>query len=275
MKVLILGSGGREHAFAWKVAQSNLVEKIFCLPGNEGVSFIQKVSRVSGSVTDIPYIVSKAKELSIDLVIVGPEDPLSLGVSDALEKEGIKVFGPSKEAAQLEASKVFSKNFMMENNIPTAKAFSCETYESAMAVLDSWDFNSGVVIKADELAAGKGVVVTDSEEEARKTIFDFMKNPECTVKTKKVLIEEKLIGKKLRHLPFVTEKTLFPLVMPVTIKEWGTMTLALILAEWVDIRLRIGQLNPRKNLLKKRFLKKFLKACLGGELLIRDFYLPG
>ncbi len=196
MNVLILGSGGREHALAWKIAQSNLVDKIFCLPGNEGVSFIQKVSRISGAVTDIPYIVGKAKELSIDLVIVGPEDPLSLGVSDALEKEGIKVFGPSKEAAQLEASKVFSKNFMMENEIPTAKAYSCDSYEAAMAVLDSWDFNFGVVIKADELAAGKGVVVTDNEEEARKTIFDFMKNPDCTVKSKKVLIEEKLVGKE-------------------------------------------------------------------------------
>jgi phosphoribosylamine--glycine ligase len=197
MKVLILGSGGREHAMAWKVAQSKLANAIYCLPGNDGMTFIEKVSKIPGSVSDIPLIVSKAKELSIDLVIVGPEDPLSLGVTDALEKEGIKVFGPSKEAAKLEASKVFSKNFMLENDIPTAKSFSCDSYESAMKVLDSWDFNSGVVIKADELAAGKGVVVTSSEAEARKTLFDFMKNPDCTVKASKVLIEEKLSGKEV------------------------------------------------------------------------------
>lgn len=197
MKVLILGSGGREHAMAWKVAQSNLVDAIYCLPGNDGMTFIQKLSRVPGSVSDIPSVVSKAKELSIDLVIVGPEDPLSLGIADALEKENILVFGPSKEAAKLEASKVFSKNFMMENDIPTAKAYSCESYEAAMAVLDSWDFSSGVVIKADELAAGKGVVVTSYEAEARQTLFDFMKNPDCTVKAKKVLIEERLSGKEV------------------------------------------------------------------------------
>ncbi len=197
MKVMILGSGGREHALSWKVAQSDLVDSVYCLPGNDGVTFLKKVTRVAGSVSDIPFVVSKAKDLSIDLVIVGPEDPLSLGVADALEKVGVKVFGPSKEAAQLEASKVFSKSFMVENNIPTAKAFSCESYESAMEVLKTWEFSSGVVIKADELAAGKGVVVTDSEEVARKTLFDFMKNPDCTVKAKKVLIEERLMGKEV------------------------------------------------------------------------------
>lgn len=197
MKILLIGSGGREHAFSWKMSQSPLVQKIYGLPGNAGMAFNDKVELVPGKVTDIDFIVKTAKDLAIDLVVVGPEQPLSLGLVDALEKEGVVTFGPTKEAAQLESSKVYSKRFMNEYGIPTAKASEYHSYKEAMASLDSWDLEKGIAIKADELAAGKGVVVTCDREEAEKVLFDFMENPECSVKTKSILIEEKLTGKEV------------------------------------------------------------------------------
>ncbi|RLA63370.1 MAG: phosphoribosylamine--glycine ligase [Epsilonproteobacteria bacterium] len=197
MKILLLGSGGREHAMAWKMAQSEMVENLYVLPGNDGMALLPKVSTLFGSVTDIPLILKTSKELGIDLVVIGPENPLSEGVTDALEEKGVKVFGPSRQAAQLESSKVFSKNFMVEYDIPTAKALSFDNYDEAKAAMEKWDITQGIVIKADELAAGKGVVVTKDRVEAEKTLFDFMKNPDCTVKTKRVLLEEMLTGKEV------------------------------------------------------------------------------
>lgn len=197
MKILLLGSGGREHALAWKMSQSTAVDNLYVLPGNDGMTSLPKISKISGSVTDIPFIVETSLDLGIDLVVVGPENPLSEGVADALEEKGINVFGPSRKGAQLESSKVFSKNFMVEYNIPTAKALSFDNYQDAKAAMDQWDVTQGIVIKADELAAGKGVVVTKDRAEAEKTLFDFMENPDCTVTTKKVLFEEMLTGKEV------------------------------------------------------------------------------
>jgi phosphoribosylamine--glycine ligase len=197
MKILLLGSGGREHALAWKMSQSTAVDNLYVLPGNDGMTSLPKISKIYGSVTDVPFIVKTSLDLGIDLVVVGPENPLSEGVADALEEKGINVFGPSRKAAQLESSKVFSKNFMVEYNIPTAKALSFDNYQDAKAAMDQWDVTQGIVIKADELAAGKGVVVTKDRAEAEKTLFDFMENPDCTVTTKKVLFEEMLTGKEV------------------------------------------------------------------------------
>ncbi|TDJ07228.1 MAG: phosphoribosylamine--glycine ligase [Deltaproteobacteria bacterium] len=197
MKILLLGSGGREHAMAWKMSQSPLVETLYVLPGNDGMTSLDKVSKLSGSVTDVPLIVETSIDLGIDLVVVGPENPLSEGVANALEEKGINVFGPSRQAAQLESSKVFSKNFMVEYDIPTARALIFDNFADAKAAMERWDVTQGIVIKADELAAGKGVVVTKDRAEAEKTLFDFMENPDCTVNTKKVLLEEMLMGKEV------------------------------------------------------------------------------
>jgi len=197
MKILMIGSGGREHAMSWKLAGSPLAEKIYVLPGNDGMSLIPKIELVPGKDSDIEHIVTKALELEVDLVVVGPERPLAMGLVDALEKAGITAFGPSKEASKLEASKVFSKKFMNELGIPTAKSKEYSYYKDAILDLVRWDLRRGIAIKADELAGGKGVVVTSDKEAAKKVLYNFMENPNCAVKTKKILIEEKLIGKEV------------------------------------------------------------------------------
>jgi phosphoribosylamine--glycine ligase len=198
MNVLLLGSGGREHALAWKLSKSSEISKIYVFPGNDGMRNNEKVEllkKTEGELLD--FISQKAKELNVSLVIVGPENLLEMGVVDRLEKEGIPVLGPSQEAAKLESSKIFSKEFMRKNNIPTAKSEGYHSYEDAIEGLKKWDINLGVAIKADELAAGKGVVVTSDIDKAHETLFDFMKNPDCSVKTKSILIEQKLFGKEV------------------------------------------------------------------------------
>jgi phosphoribosylamine--glycine ligase len=196
MKLLMIGSGGREHAMSWKLAQSSQVEKVFVAPGNDGMTLTPKVELLSLNIKDHKIILDKVKELGIELVVVGPEQPLADGLVDFLEDNNVLAFGPSREAAQLEASKVFSKKFMNEFEIPTARSKEYNSYDQALADLENWDLNKGIALKADELAGGKGVVVTHDVEEAKKTLYDFMENPECTVKTKSILIEEKLVGKE-------------------------------------------------------------------------------
>lgn len=189
--VFLIGSGGREHAMAWKISQSPQLGKLYAFPGNDGIAALEKAECLTGDV------LSAANEIKPDLIIIGPEQPLAEGLTDQLEEKGFAVFGPSQYAAQLESSKVFSKNFMVKNDIPTAKHVDCSDYDAALNALENWNDTKGFVIKADALAAGKGVVVTDDREEARKTIHDFMVNPDCTVQTDKILIEEKLSGKEV------------------------------------------------------------------------------
>ena len=141
-------------------------------------------------------ILELAQQLKPDLVVIGPEAALAKGVTDLLEASGFAVYGPSQAAAELETSKIFSKQVMAENNVPTAKSRSYEGYESAMQDLDNWDFERGVVLKSDALAEGKGVVVTHDRAEAEAVLYDFMVNPDVSIKTDRILIEEKLIGKE-------------------------------------------------------------------------------
>lgn len=203
MTVLLLGSGGREHALAWKMAQSPLVSKIAVLPGNEGMAGVECVA---GDALEV------AQNLKADLIVVGPEKPMADGTTDKLARAGFKVMGPSQAAAQLESSKIFSKNFMVAEGIATAKAQTCENYEAAVAALAAWDVeNSGIVIKADGLAAGKGVVVTQSREEAEKTLYDFMRDPVCTVKADRVLLEEVLKGREVSAFAVCDGETFIPL----------------------------------------------------------------
>jgi len=196
MKVLIIGSGGREHVLAWKISQSPLVDKIFCAPGNGGISGIAECVNIS--VNDIASLVKFAKEQEIGLTVVGPEAPLVLGVVDAFEAEGLKVFGPSKDAAQLEGSKVFSKEFMYENNIPTAP------FETFTDILEAKEFISQIelplVIKADGLAAGKGVIICQTLDEANKALDQIMTEKVFDDAGDNVVIEACLKGEEVSIL---------------------------------------------------------------------------
>ena len=158
MKVLIVGGGGREHAIAWKVAQSPKVEKIYCAPGNAGIAGLAEC--VDIGVMDFDAQVTFAREHGIDLVIVGPDDPLAAGAADAFEAAGLRVFGPRKNAAILEGSKAFSKDLMKKYNIPTASYETFDSAEDALAYLE--DAPMPIVLKADGLALGKGVLICNT-----------------------------------------------------------------------------------------------------------------
>ena len=197
-KVLLLGGGGREHALAWKLAQSPLVNAIHAMPGNDGLATLAKVTCMAGNPADVATVIAAVKNLGIGLVVIGPEKPLEAGVSDALDAAGIPVMGPVKNAARLESSKIFAKEFMSEFGIPTAPFKVCDDHGAAVAALKEWDIEgAGVVIKADGLSAGKGVVVTNDRAEALQTLYDFMVNPACTVKSSRILLEQKLYGKEV------------------------------------------------------------------------------
>jgi len=197
-KVLIIGSGGREHAFAWKIAQSKYVEKVYVAPGNDGMNDQNKIITVDISENDFAKIAEFARLHQIALVIIGPEKPLSQGIVDYLENQDIRVIGPKQEAAKLESSKIFAKKFMIDHHIPTADFEFYDNYEIALEALSHWEIETkGIVIKADELASGKGVVVTHDRKEAQKTLYDFMMNPHCSINAKNILLEEKLEGREV------------------------------------------------------------------------------
>ncbi len=195
MKLLLLGSGGREHALAWKIAQSPKIEKLFIAPGNAGTALVGE--NVSIAATDFPSIKSFVLEKGIDMVVVGPEDPLVKGVYDFFKDDAslkhIPVIGPSKEGARLEGSKDFAKAFMMRHAIPTAgyKSITAETLEEGYVFLDS--LQAPYVLKADGLAAGKGVLIIDSKEQAKKELDDMLKGMFGDA-SKTVVIEEFLDG---------------------------------------------------------------------------------
>src|SRR3989339_29355 len=197
-KILIIGRGGREHAFAWKIAQSKQVEKVFVAPGNDGMNDQNKIITVDILETDFSGIAEFAKFNQIALVIIGPEKPLSCGIVDYLQDQGVNVIGPSKLAAKLESSKIFAKKFMIDHHIPTADFEFYDNYENALQALSHWEIEKkGIVIKADELASGKGVVVTHDRKEAKQTLYDFMMNPHCSINSKNILLEEKLVGREV------------------------------------------------------------------------------
>lgn len=208
MKVLIIGSGGREHAIAYALNKSPMVDEIHAIPGNPGIAEIG--FNHSGSVEDLDYILDFVKNNQIDLTVVGPEVPLCLGIADLLEANGFKVFGPKKHAATLEGSKVFSKNFMKKHHIPTAESKEVESYEEALAVIDN--FSYPVVVKADGLAAGKGVVICENYEEAKNALTDMMVNGVLSDAGTKVVIEEFLKGFECSLLCFTDGDAIIPMV---------------------------------------------------------------
>ncbi|KAI5784467.1 phosphoribosylglycinamide synthetase [Pyronema domesticum] len=200
MKILVVGSGGREHALAWRLAQSPSVEAIFVAPGNGGTGSVDKTSNVEIGVEDYTKLVEFATANEVDLVVPGPEVPLVGGIEGYFRKVGIPCFGPSKEAAQMEGSKAFSKDFMARHNIPTAEYRNFTDYEEAKKYVDSVSHN--VVIKADGLAAGKGVIIPTTKEEAHEALKQIMVTKEFGSAGNEVVIEEFMEGDELSILTF-------------------------------------------------------------------------
>ena len=208
MKILVVGGGGREHAICWKLSNEANVEKIYCAPGNAGISNVAECIDIGDS--DIENLLKFAKENQIDLTIVGPEIPLVAGIVDAFEKEGLKIFGPNKKCAQLEGSKAFSKDFMIRHNLPTAKYKEYTDLDEAISEIDS--FGYPVVIKADGLAAGKGVVIPENREDAITTLKEMMSDKKFGKAGDKIVVEEFLNGIETSILAFVDNDTIVPMV---------------------------------------------------------------
>lgn len=208
MKILIIGSGGREHAIAWKLSNESNVKEIYCAPGNAGISDVAKCLNINE--TDTDSLVKFAKENKIDLTIVGPEVPLVNGIVDEFEKENLRIFGPNKKCSQLEGSKAFCKDFMIRHNIPTAKYKEYTDLEKAISEIDS--FGYPVVIKADGLAAGKGVVISENKEDAISTLKDMMEDKKFGNAGEKIVVEEFLKGIETSILAFVDNDTIVPMV---------------------------------------------------------------
>lgn len=208
MKILVVGGGGREHTIVWKIAQSPLAEKIYCAPGNGGISELAECVNISA--TDIDSMVKFAKDNEIDLVMVAPDDPLVLGMVDAMEAEGIRAFGPRANAAIIEGSKVFSKELMKKYGIPTA-AYEVFT-DSASAIEYVKKGTYPAVIKAEGLALGKGVIIAQNEEEAVEGIKEIMDDKKFGDSGSRVVIEEYLTGPEVSVLAFTDGKTVCPMV---------------------------------------------------------------
>ena len=207
MRVLIIGSGGREHALAWKLSQSPRVKEIFIAPGNGGTRDYGRNTPIKDS--DLPGLVAFAKEQKIDLVVPGPELPLVLGVVDAMQAAGILCFGPSKYAAQLEGSKAFAKEIMRAAGIPTAAFAEFTDLESARAYVR--EKGAPIVVKADGLAAGKGVIVAKTEAEALTALDEIMGKKIFSAAGAKVILEEALVGEEASLLAFCDGEDVLPL----------------------------------------------------------------
>ncbi len=209
MKILVVGSGGREHAIIRKLKQSPKAEKIYCCPGNGGISADAECIDIKAM--DIDGVVRFSKEHHIDLVVVAPDDPLAAGMVDALNAEGIMTFGPTKAAAQIEASKVFSKNLMRDFHIPTASYEVFDDPAQALTYIEQKN-EYPVVIKADGLALGKGVIIATSHEEAKEGLHDIMEEKVFGASGNHVVVEEFLTGPEVSVLAFVDGKTVVPMV---------------------------------------------------------------
>lgn len=276
MRVLLIGSGGREDALAWKMAQSPRVEKIFIAPGNGGTS--KYGENVNIPVEDISELVNFAKNNKIDLTMVGPEIPLVMGIVDAFEEEGLKVVGPSKLAAQMEGSKDFAKALMIKYNIPTAAYGTFTDYESALAYVN--EKGAPIVIKADGLAAGKGVIVAMDIDTARKAVADIMQDKMFGSSGARVVIEEFMEGEEASLLAFTDGNVIVPMVSAQDHKRvfdgdrgpntggMGTYSPAPVVTEEVYKKIYDKVLVPTIEGLKKEGIK--YKGILYAGLMIKN-----
>ncbi len=209
MKILIVGSGGREHALAWKAQQSSQVETVFVAPGNAGTALEPSVVNITIAVDDIDALLAFAQQEAIDLTIIGPEIPLVLGIVDRFQEAGLKCFGPSAKAAQLEGSKTFCKDFMIRHNIPTAAYQSFTDLAQATAYIKQQ--GAPIVVKADGLAAGKGVIVAQTEQEAIAAVEDMLSGNVFGIAGNRVVIEEFLGGEEASFIVIADGKHALPM----------------------------------------------------------------
>ncbi|HWR60547.1 MAG TPA: phosphoribosylamine--glycine ligase [Clostridia bacterium] len=208
MKILVIGSGGREHAIVSKLAESSRVDKLYCAPGNGGIAELAECVAISAD--DVEGLRDFAVSSGIDLTVVGPEVPLSLGIADSFENRGLRIFGPCRRGAMLESSKAFSKDFMIRNKIPTAAYKVYYEPEKAKQEIDSFGYPA--VIKADGLAAGKGVIIAQSREEAVAAIDDMLMAKKFGEAGSRIVVEEFLTGYEASILAFVDGRTAVPMV---------------------------------------------------------------
>ncbi|MFC1495479.1 phosphoribosylamine--glycine ligase [Thermodesulfobacteriota bacterium] len=209
MKVMIIGSGGREHALAWKAAKSPSVERVYVAPGNAGTALEPGVENIELGVTDIDALVQFALDNSVELTIIGPEAPLVEGIVDVFRNSGLKCFGPSKDASRLEGSKVFTKDFLKRHGIPTAEYRVFAEFEPARKYIMSVDLP--VVVKADGLAAGKGVIIAQTSDEAISATRDMLSGVSFGDAGKKIIVEECLRGEEASFIVMVDGKNILPL----------------------------------------------------------------
>jgi phosphoribosylamine--glycine ligase len=207
MKVLVIGSGGREHALVWKISQSPRVKEVYCAPGNGGISRLARCVAIAA--TDLAALARFAKDTKIDLTVVGPEMPLCMGITDLFQKEGLKIFGPSKGAAQIEGSKAFAKDLMKKYNIPSARYRVFANRDEAVAYVKQQ--GAPIVVKADGLAAGKGVILCETVAEALAALDLIMVKREFGEAGDHVIIEERLVGEEASFIAFSDGTRVLPL----------------------------------------------------------------
>ncbi len=217
MNILVIGSGGREHTIAWKLAQSSLVDKIYCVPGNAGIADLAEC--LEAETDNLSGFLEIARQKRIDCTIVGPEVPLSLGIVDLFEDNGYPIFGPRRKAAEIESSKVFAKQIMNKYHIPTARSQDFEDYYEALSYLEKQSFP--LVIKADGLAAGKGVIITKDRFEAELALGKIMKERKFGEAGRRVLIEEFLSGEEVSMLAFSDGRNILPMITSQDHKKIG------------------------------------------------------
>lgn len=210
MRILVVGSGGREHTLVWKLAQSSKVTQVFCAPGNGGTANVSQ--NVALSATQIEALATFVQDQRIDLTVVGPELPLTLGIVDYFTEKGLNIIGPTKGAAQLEGSKIFAKDFMNRHNVPTANYLACESYKETLASIRCNKLGYPLVIKADGLAAGKGVVITQTMLEAESVVRQMMQDRIFGKAGEKVLLEEHLEGEEVSFMIFSDGDHILPMV---------------------------------------------------------------
>ncbi|NOZ84658.1 MAG: phosphoribosylamine--glycine ligase [Deltaproteobacteria bacterium] len=209
MKILLVGSGGREHAMAWKITSSPMVDELLCVPGSDAILSLPKAKNSGVDQGDLVALADYASKQCVDLTVIGPEAPLVDGITDEFAKRGLKVFGPSKRAAMLEGSKIFCKELLLRNNIPTAGAEFYDDYEKAASALENWE--PPVVVKADGLAAGKGVVVCDTRDKAREALKSMLVDKTFGAAGERVIIEECLVGEEASFIAITDGEVVLPL----------------------------------------------------------------
>lgn len=276
MKVLLIGSGGREHALAWKLNQSEKVTHIFCVPGNPGMTNLTKCENINLDINDINCLADFAQKNEVALTVVGPEVPLVNGIADIFMERGLALFGPSKLAAQIEGSKAFSKKLMEKYHIPTAFFKICKSSAEAKAVIQMK--GTPIVIKADGLAAGKGVVVATTEKEAFDAVDMMMGEKKFGKAADQVVIEEFLPGEEASLLAFTDGKTVVPMIAAQDHKRiydndkgantggMGSYAPAPILTDALKIKAVATILQPTVDALRQEGMP--YKGCLYAGLMI-------